>query len=530
MQNIRINYLLFLCSLILILTSCGNESVNNTVYTLDIDVSPSEGGSIAEGSADYQEGESVTITAIPEDEWTFSGWSGDIQASSNPLTFTMDSDKSITANFTKIIFSLNVTILGEGTVREKIVQQKMSDYELGTVVHLTPMPNEGWRFVEWQEDLTGDETPAQITIDAEKNITAVFDTSNIYLAKNGVTIMCPEGEIGEIGVINGVQYEVVDRDLLVQRSREDVVLSKLCVSLIKNMSGLFDGYRFNEDLTNWDVSNVTTMADMFRRSQFNGNISTWNVDSVTDMSNMFRESQFNQTIETWNVGSVKDMSNMFEDSEFNQQIGQWDVSSVENMNSMFKDSEFNQIIDDWDVSVVKTMKSMFEGVDNVFNQPIGSWDVSSVTDMSHMFFANNVFNKPLGDWNVSNVTNMSGMFWAEEGSFNQPIGNWDVSSVTTMENMFRATGFNQPIGEWDVSNVTNMEEMFWYSQFNQPIGDWDVSAVSQMEGMFQNSPFNHPINTWCVDQFETEPAFFSDASPLTEENKPVWGTCPANKK
>lgn len=531
MLNTRINYLLFLWSILLVLSSCGNESVNNTSYTLNVNASPLEGGNITEVNGDYQEGESVTVTGIPKEDWSFDGWSGDIVASSNPLTFTMDSDKSITANFTKVIFSLNVTILGEGTVREEIIQQKMPDYELGTVVQLTPMPSEGWRFVEWQEDLTGGEMPVQVNIDAEKNITAVFDTSNIYLDNNGITVMCPEGEIGEIGVINGVRYEVVDRDLLIERYREDAELSTLCVSLITNMNGLFERDRLNQDIDNWDVSSVTDMRDMFRRSQFNGNISTWNVGSVMDMTSMFRNSQFNQDIGAWNTGAVVLMDHMFEDSEFNQPIGQWDVSSVEDMSFMFKNSQFNQNIDDWDVSAVTTMKSMFEGVDNVFNQPIGSWDVSSVTDMSQMFFANNVFNQPLGDWNVSNVTDMSGMFWAEEGSFNQPIGNWDVSSVTTMENMFRANAFNHPIGGWDVSSVTNMEEMFWYSQFNQPIGDWDVSAVTKMDGMFQNSPFNQPINGWCVEQFTYgEPSFFSDGSPLTDENKPVWGTCPANKK
>ena len=127
---------------------------------------------------------------------------------------------------------------------------------------------------------------------------------------------------------------------------------------------------------------------------------------------------------------------------------------------------------------------------------------------------------------VSNVTDMSLMFLYE--SFNQPIGNWDVSSVTNMFGMFRGSPFNQTIENWDVSSVTNMIGMFASSQFNQPIGDWDVSSVTKMIEMFRETSFNQDISQWCVENITSEPFGFSTESPLTEENKPVWGTCPSN--
>ena len=197
------------------------------------------------------------------------------------------------------------------------------------------------------------------------------------------------------------------------------------------------------------------------------------------------------------VSNVTDMSWMFNGSQFNQPIGNWDVSSVTNMRGMFGDSPFNQ--------------------------PIGNWDVSSVTNMSGMFELTS-FNQPIGNWDVSSVTNMDGMFLYSQ--FNQPIGNWDVSSVTVMSFMFWDSQFNQPIGNWDVSSVTDMVGMFRESQFNQPIGDWDVSSVTTMISMFRNSEFNQPINEWCVRFFSSEPNNFSSDSPLTQENKPIWGTCP----
>ena len=95
-----------------------------------------------------------------------------------------------------------------------------------------------------------------------------------------------------------------------------------------------------------------------------------------------------------------------------------------------------------------------------------------------------------------------------------------------MSSMFHHSQFNQFIGNWDVSSVTDMGIMFASSEFNQPIGDWDVSNVTDMRGMFMNTRFNYNISGWCVWRIVTEPDRFLYNSPLTEQNKPKWGTCP----
>lgn len=41
----------------------------------------------------------VTLTAVPRSSSVFAGWSGDIGGTTNPITFTMDADKTITATF-----------------------------------------------------------------------------------------------------------------------------------------------------------------------------------------------------------------------------------------------------------------------------------------------------------------------------------------------------------------------------------------------------------------------------------------------
>jgi len=163
----------------------------------------------------------------------------------------------------------------------------------------------------------------------------------------------------------------------------------------------------------------------------------------------------------------------------------------------------------------------------VFNGDLGAWDVSSVTDMGSMFFGAQDFNKDIGKWPVSRVEDMSSMFYGAS-LFNQSLGGWDVSSVEDMSDMFyRARAFNQNIGDWNVSSVTNMTRMFNFAEvFNQDIGEWDVSNVTTMTRMFGDAyAFNQDLTGWCVTNIASEPSNFSVNSPLTEANKPIWGSC-----
>jgi uncharacterized repeat protein (TIGR02543 family) len=48
----------------------------------------------------YTAGETVTLQAVPNSGYTFSGWSGALTGTTNPATLVMDANKSVTANFT----------------------------------------------------------------------------------------------------------------------------------------------------------------------------------------------------------------------------------------------------------------------------------------------------------------------------------------------------------------------------------------------------------------------------------------------
>ncbi|NIM59041.1 MAG: DUF1565 domain-containing protein [Candidatus Aminicenantes bacterium] len=67
-------------------------------------IETSTGGSTAPlpGVYSHPEGTDVTVDAIPSSGYRFTGWTGDASGTDDPITITLDSDKSITANFSAI--------------------------------------------------------------------------------------------------------------------------------------------------------------------------------------------------------------------------------------------------------------------------------------------------------------------------------------------------------------------------------------------------------------------------------------------
>ena len=156
----------------LVIISCSKDPI---LYTLTTSTNPTEGGTLLPSSAQFEEGETVVLSATPSEEYAFFSWSG-VSGTNNTTSIVMDSDKSVVALFVKKQYSLKVSIEGEGQVTEKIIKAGIStDYNSGTIVELSANPTSEWVFIEWKGDLSGTKNPAQITINEPKNITAVFE-------------------------------------------------------------------------------------------------------------------------------------------------------------------------------------------------------------------------------------------------------------------------------------------------------------------------------------------------------------------
>jgi uncharacterized repeat protein (TIGR02543 family) len=144
----------------------------------------------------YNSGSTVQLTATPNSGYTFSSWSGDTTATSNPLIIGMNANKTITGNFSAIppaTYTLNIAS-NNGTVTKNPNQ---ISYTIGTTVQLTATPAVGYTFSSWSGDATGSTNPLSVSMTNNKNITANFTLIPIITytltttATNGAIIKSP---------------------------------------------------------------------------------------------------------------------------------------------------------------------------------------------------------------------------------------------------------------------------------------------------------------------------------------------------
>ncbi|MDA9016229.1 BspA family leucine-rich repeat surface protein [Flavobacteriaceae bacterium] len=157
-------------------TDAFEEEGEAPVVLFELVVSPGEGGSVNTSGGSFESGSSVSITATPESEYLFVGWTG-TESTDNPLTITVNSNQEISPVFEKKKYQLSVNVTGEGTVTEEVINTgKNTDYDSGTVVKLTAVPTDGHAFFNWtNESLLDTENPIQITVDGNKSIDVNFD-------------------------------------------------------------------------------------------------------------------------------------------------------------------------------------------------------------------------------------------------------------------------------------------------------------------------------------------------------------------
>jgi len=172
----------------------GKLTITDQNFTLAINIVGN--GNIAKtpDKSSYSYDTDVEIEAFADPGWTFAGWSDDLGGNTNPKTITMYSNKLITATFTQNCYTLDVTLVGNGSVTKNPEQGGCYTYD--TDVDLEAFADPGWTFYGWSVDLTGSTNPSAITIDDNKDITAIFTKDcydlNITVFGNGTVTKNPD--------------------------------------------------------------------------------------------------------------------------------------------------------------------------------------------------------------------------------------------------------------------------------------------------------------------------------------------------
>ncbi len=182
---------LLIFSLFLFINSCSKDSplpdAPTPTITYTLTATASEGGTVNNTGGTYNENSNVSITATADAGYEFTSWSGDASGTDNPLTVSMNSNKTITANFIRTQYTLSVGKIGEGTITQEVISSDKTseEYNSGDVVRLIATPSGGSIFNSWSGSSTETTNQIDVTIDGTKSVTATFEeTISQVLAAN----------------------------------------------------------------------------------------------------------------------------------------------------------------------------------------------------------------------------------------------------------------------------------------------------------------------------------------------------------
>ncbi|MBN1368061.1 MAG: InlB B-repeat-containing protein [Dehalococcoidales bacterium] len=184
-------------------------SFSEKKYNLTIDVNGSGTVSPSSGVYSHYEGDAVNITAFPNTGYRFDGWTGDVSnIGSASTTVTMDADKTVVANFSRVVQILTININGSGSVTPANGEHS---YGKGTAVNLNAVPDAGYRFDGWTGDVSDTSSASTtVTLDGDKTVIAnfsrVINTKTLTIEVNGAGSVTPaagehrynEGEVASI--------------------------------------------------------------------------------------------------------------------------------------------------------------------------------------------------------------------------------------------------------------------------------------------------------------------------------------------
>ena len=152
----------------LVKTGNGSVMVNGTLYSLP-------------WSGTFSSGSVVQLEAIPDAGWGFANWTGDLSSSAISTSINMTSNKNVTANFSQVNYTLNLSKSGNGSVRVNGTLRSLpwsGQLVSGTQVQLEAVPDTGWSFANWTGDLSGSAITTTITMNGNKNVTANFSSED----------------------------------------------------------------------------------------------------------------------------------------------------------------------------------------------------------------------------------------------------------------------------------------------------------------------------------------------------------------
>ena len=150
----------------------ANFQAQTQNYTITVSAAPRDGGTVT-GGGTYQQGQSCTVTATPNNGYTFTNWTenGNVVSTNANYTFTVTGNRTLVANFQAQPQSYTITATAApsngGTVTGG------GTYQQGQSCTVTATPNNGYTFINWTENGNVVSTNASYTFTVTGNRTLV---------------------------------------------------------------------------------------------------------------------------------------------------------------------------------------------------------------------------------------------------------------------------------------------------------------------------------------------------------------------
>lgn len=181
---------------------CGDESYGYEIrnaspnpnpvarFLLSVLSDPEDSGTTT-GSGEYEELTFVTVSATPNANKVFTGWTGDYEGTENPIQIYMSSDKEVTANFAAQQFYVATSVSPPGSAT--ITGDGLYDY--GDTATIETFPAANFSFQSYSGSISTVNNPTDVIVDSDKSIVANLELNQftVVVSPNPVIGGAPNG-------------------------------------------------------------------------------------------------------------------------------------------------------------------------------------------------------------------------------------------------------------------------------------------------------------------------------------------------
>jgi hypothetical protein len=226
-----------------------------------------------------------TITATPPVQCIFTGWSGDVTGTANPVTINnMKQNKTVTATFIRKQATLNVNVifkdgLGQvitgvtgGVVKVNgtaITSPYQANIPYGDTVQLNATPSDYWDFNGWGGDMNTLAYSPTLVMNGNKTATATF-TKRLYRLTLNVVLKNAAGQVltGVSGGTVSVNGAVVSTPYVMDYAQPTAVALVATPASDWNFTGWSGGVTGTTPSTTVTIDSAKTITATFTLRQY----------------------------------------------------------------------------------------------------------------------------------------------------------------------------------------------------------------------------------------------------------------------